>query len=153
MKKIGEAFSRFLTLRFNRHKPAILAILKHLQIYPPQESLMIRGFAILLGFQYLGEVIATVLDLPLPGSVIGMVLLLFALRLEIIRLDWVRDAAQLLLDNLSMLFIPAGVGVMVYAELIQQQWLPLTLATTISSLVVLAVTGLTDQLLHRRRRS
>jgi holin-like protein len=114
---------------------------------------MIRGFAILLGFQYLGEVIATVLNLPLPGSVIGMVLLLFALRLEIIRLDWVRDAAQLLLDNLSMLFIPAGVGVMVYAELIQQQWLPLTLATTVSSLVVLAVTGLTDQLLHRRRKA
>ncbi|MCD6527212.1 MAG: CidA/LrgA family protein [Desulfuromonas sp.] len=108
---------------------------------------MVRGFAILLGLQWIGELISQGLDLPLPGSVIGMVLLLAALRLEWIQLEWVSDAAQLLLDNLSLLFVPAGVGVMVYFDLIAAHWLPLTLALVISTLAVLAVTGTVDRLL------
>lgn len=113
---------------------------------------MVRGFTFLLALQWLGELIAQWFELPLPGSVIGMVLLLAGLRLEWIKLEWVSDAAQLLLDNLSLLFVPAGVGVMVYFELIQQQWLPLTVATIVSTFAVLAATGLTDKYLNQRSK-
>ncbi|MDY0211642.1 MAG: CidA/LrgA family protein, partial [Desulfuromonadaceae bacterium] len=107
--------------------------------------------AILLGLQLVGELITYVLKLPLPGSVVGMLLLLAGLRGGILRVDWVKEAAELLLRNLSLLFVPAGVGVMVYAGLIAQHWLPLTLAASFSTLAVLAATGWSAQLLARRQ--
>lgn len=111
---------------------------------------MIRGFAILFGLQSLGSLLAYGLELPVPGSVIGMVLLLIALRFEWIELQWVHDAAQLLLDNMSFLFIPAGVGVMVYFDLIAAHWLPMTIALVVSTFAVLAVTGTADRWLSQR---
>ena len=85
---------------------------------------MLKGFAVLLSLQAIGELITLWLHLPLPGSVLGMLLLLFGLRFGLIELEWVKDAAELLLSNLSLLFVPAGVGIMVYAELIARQWVP-----------------------------
>ena len=111
---------------------------------------MVRGFAILLGLQWLGELLSAWLDLPLPGSVIGMILILAGLRVGLIKLAWVTEASELLLKNLSMLFVPAGVGVMVYFDLIAQQWLPLVLATAVSTIAVIAVTGLTAKFLSRK---
>lgn len=102
---------------------------------------MVRGFAILLVCQLLGEVIGRFWQLPIPGNVLGMVLLLVALRFGMVRLDWVEEAAELLLGHLALFFVPAGVGVMTYWALIGREWLPITLATVISTFVVLAVTG------------
>ncbi|MBW2186438.1 MAG: CidA/LrgA family protein [Deltaproteobacteria bacterium] len=110
---------------------------------------MIRGFAVLFSLQALGELLSQWLDLPLPGSVVGMMLMLAGLRFGLIQLEWVTDAASLLLNNLAMLFVPAGVGVMVYFDLIEQQWLPLLVATVISTLAVLAATGLTSKWLTK----
>ncbi|MFA5701107.1 MAG: CidA/LrgA family protein [Desulfuromonas sp.] len=110
---------------------------------------MLRGMAILLGLQLVGELSTYVLKIPLPGSVVGMLLLLAGLRGGILRVDWVREAAELLLQNMSLLFVPAGVGVMVYAGLITQHWLPLTTATICSTLAVLATTGWSAQWLAR----
>ena len=110
---------------------------------------MIRGFAILFSLQSLGELLSQWLNLPLPGSVIGMVLMLAGLRFGLIQLQWVTEAASLLLNNLAMLFVPAGVGVMVYFDLIEKQWLPLLVATVLSTLAVLATTGLTSKWLTR----
>jgi len=112
---------------------------------------MVRGFSLLLGLQCLGELLSTWLDLPLPGSVVGMILMVVALRAGLIQLAWVTEAATLLLKNLSMLFVPAGVGVMVYFDLIAQQWLPLTVATIVSTLAVIAATGLTSKILSRTK--
>lgn len=112
---------------------------------------MAQGFALLFSLQLGGELLARALQLPLPGSVIGLVLLLMALRFGWLELDQVKAAAELLLQNLSLLFIPAGVGVMVYFELIAQQWLPLLVATLLSTLIVLTVTGRCAQWLIRRR--
>jgi len=102
---------------------------------------MVRGFAILLICQLLGEVIGRGLGLPIPGNVLGMVLLLIALRLGLVRLDWVNEAAELLLGHMALFFVPAGVGVMTYAAMIGREWLPITVATVVSTFVVMAVTG------------
>ncbi|PLX84865.1 MAG: CidA/LrgA family protein [Desulfuromonas sp.] len=111
---------------------------------------MIRGFAILVLLQLLGETISLALDLPIPGSVIGMGLLVAALRLELVRFEWVREAAELLLSHLALLFVPAGVGVMVYFDLIGREWLPIVVATVVSTFAVMAVTGWTARLLDGR---
>jgi len=110
---------------------------------------MVRGFTILFTLQWLGELVSQWLGLPLPGSVVGMVLMLLGLRLGLIQLSWVADSAKLLLDNMAMLFVPAGVGVMIYFDLIGRYWLPLSVATVVSTLAVMATTGLSAKYLAR----
>jgi holin-like protein len=102
---------------------------------------MIQGFAILLVCQALGEIISRIFKVPIPGNVLGMVLLLAALLLGLIKLKWVEDAAELLLKHMAMFFVPAGVGVMLYGGMIGREWLPITVATVVSTFVVMAVTG------------
>ena len=102
---------------------------------------MVRGFAILLGMQFFGEVISRGLGIPIPGNVLGMGLLLLALAVGIIRVEWVQEAADLLLSHMALFFVPAGVGVMVYFDLIAREWFPIVVATVLSTFVVMAVTG------------
>jgi len=111
---------------------------------------MVRGFAILLALQFAGEAISRGLALPIPGNVLGMGLLLLALWMKIVRVEWVEDAAELLLSHLALFFVPAGVGVMVYFDLIGRQWLPIVVATVVSTFVVMAVTGLVASRLDRK---
>lgn len=79
----------------------------------------LRGFAWLLALQAAGEVISRALHLPLPGPVIGMMLLLAALRWPVVRSP-VAECAQFLLSHLSLLFIPVGVGVMTHLTLLSE---------------------------------
>jgi holin-like protein len=111
---------------------------------------MIRGMAVLLGFLFAGEVISAVLNVPIPGNVIGMGLLLAALCARIVREEWVREAAELLLSHLALFFVPAGVGVMVYFDLIGREWLPIVSAMVLSTFAVMAVTGWVEERLEKR---
>jgi holin-like protein len=109
---------------------------------------MVRGLTFLLLFQLCGEFISRLLDLPIPGNVMGMGLLLIALSTKMIDIKWLEDAADLLLSNMALFFVPAGVGVMVYADLIAAEWLPITVATVVSTFIVMAVTGVLAQKLE-----
>ncbi|TYP00103.1 holin-like protein [Geothermobacter ehrlichii] len=113
---------------------------------------MVRGLALLLGFQLLGELISRLTGIPIPGNVIGMALMLAALGSGLVRLAWVEEAAELLLSHLALFFIPAGVGVMVYGKLIAREWLPISVATVVSTFVVMAVTGKVAQRLEKGER-
>ena len=112
---------------------------------------MVRGFAILLALQFLGEALSRGFALPIPGNVLGMGLLLLALSMKIVRVEWIEEAAELLLSHLALFFVPAGVGVMVYFDLIGRQWLPIVVATVVSTFVVMAVTGLVASRLDGKR--
>jgi holin-like protein len=110
---------------------------------------MINTFATLLVFQALGESLSYALSLPIPGPVIGMLLLFCYLLLK-------NDAAQKLaptslelLKHLSLLFVPAGVGVMVHAQRIAAEWLPITMALVASTVVSLTVTALVIRWLQK----
>lgn len=108
---------------------------------------MIAHTAVLLLFQLAGEAIAVGLDLPLPGPVIGMVLLFLALLIrEAVGMaqalpDGFAETAQGLLAHLSLLFVPAGVGVIVHVALIRDAWVAITVALVLSTLVTVAATG------------
>ncbi len=111
---------------------------------------MVRGLAILMAMQFLGEVISRGTGVPIPGNVLGMGLLLAALVFGLVRLEWVEQAAELLLSHLALLFVPAGVGVMVYFDLVAREWLPISVAMVVSTFVVMAVTGWVEGWLERR---
>lgn len=113
---------------------------------------MPRGFAILLGGQLLGEAAVRAWDWPIPGSVLGMLLLLAGLIVGVVRFEWVSEAAELLLSHMALLFVPVGVALMLYFELISSQWLPIVAATVGSTFVVLAVTALVSSALSGEGR-
>jgi len=78
------------------------------------QNTLLQTFATLLVFQTIGEVMSYALRLPVPGPVIGMVLMLLYLRLRPRSLEAMRETSLGLLQHLSLLFVPAGVGVMAH---------------------------------------
>jgi holin-like protein len=108
---------------------------------------MLAAFAILLVFQCLGEGVAFASGAPIPGPVIGM-LLLFAALLAWPRLfALIEDASAELLRHLSLLFVPAGVGIVVAAASGSGHWIAIVAALVASTFLTLAVTALVLQAL------
>ena len=112
----------------------------------------LRGVTWLMVFQLIGEALNKALHLPVPGPVLGLILLLIGLRLSpLIRLQ-IGQSADALLAHLSLLFIPAGVGVILYfRELLANGW-ALIVVLLISTWVGLAVTALVAQALIKRAK-
>lgn len=82
---------------------------------------------IILFFSLIGEFVSNAFKLPIPGSIIGMLLLFIALYLKWIRLRHVSQVAYFLLANMTILFLPAGVGVMQYFNVLLPNLLPFVL--------------------------
>lgn len=110
---------------------------------------MIATFATLLVFQSIGEVLARALALPIPGPVIGMLLLLAYLMLRREAADQLTPTSMALLRHLSLLFVPAGVGIMVHARLLAAEWLPITVALVTSTVISIVVTATVVRRLQR----
>lgn len=111
---------------------------------------MVNGLMWLLGCQLVGEVLVRLLDLPVPGPVIGMAVLLLLLRVRRSGEDaTVVRAADGLLRHLQLLFVPAGVGVVGYLTVIREDALPISVAMLGSWLAGLLVVGWTARLLTR----
>jgi putative effector of murein hydrolase LrgA (UPF0299 family) len=103
---------------------------------------MITGFIVLLLCQLIGDFTVRALDVPIPGPVVGMVLLLVALQIRRPgRETGVVRAADGLLRHLQLLFIPAGVGIIQYLPILAEAWLPVAAGLVISWLAVLLVTA------------
>ncbi len=102
----------------------------------------LHGLAWLLVFQSVGELLARGLHLPLPGPVIGMMLLMGGLRWRVVR-EPVSICAGFLLSHLSLLFVPVGVGVMTHLSLVSQYGLRMLAVLVLSTLAGLGVTALT----------
>jgi holin-like protein len=111
---------------------------------------MLRGLALLLLFQLVGEVLTRAAGLPVPGPVAGMVLLLVALELRAPG-DDLRVASSGLLSHLSLLFVPAGVGIVLHAPRLAAQWPALVVSLLVSTAATIAVTGWLVQRLSRGR--
>ena len=114
---------------------------------------MIAALTLLLVFLLVGEGIARGLALPVPGPVIGMALLFLALMLRGGPGEDLRQTAGSLLQHLSLLFVPAGTGIVLYGDRIAAEWLPLLVALFLSTFLAIAVTALALAALTRRRRN
>lgn len=113
---------------------------------------MINAILALLAFQLTGEVLVRALGVPVPGPVVGMLLLFVALRLRGGVPDGLQRVAEGLLGNLALLFVPAGVGVMLHLDLLRTSWWQLLLTVVLSTLITLLVTATVMQTLLRFAR-
>ena len=111
--------------------------------------MMIRQLAILFGCLALGELIITLTHIPLPSSILGMLLLTLLLKLKVIRLEWVRSISDFLVTNIGFVFVQPGVAIMLYFDIIKAQFVPIVTASVVSTVLVLAVTGWVHQIYGR----
>jgi len=103
---------------------------------------MIQGFIVIIGLLLIGEILSGVFSLPVPGPVIGMVLLFCILAVRKDVPQGVGAVSDGLLKHLGLLFVPAGAGISLYLGLIQENWVLILVASfggTISGLIVTAL--------------
>lgn len=110
---------------------------------------MILQCAVLFAFLAIGEAVVYFTGIPIPSSIIGMLLLTAALKLRIVRLMWVDKVSDFLVGNLGFFFVPAGVGLMRCLGLVSEQWLPIVGASVVSTFLIIAVTGWVHQFVRR----
>ena len=109
---------------------------------------MILQFGVLFAFLAIGEFLVKFTGIPIPSSIIGMVLLSASLKLRIVKLEWVERLSGFLVHNLGFFFVPAGIGLMNCLGIIADQWSPIVFATVISTVIIIAVTGWIHQLVR-----
>ncbi len=114
---------------------------------------MIESLTVLLVCQLVGEIIARASGVPLPGPVIGMAILFVGLMIRGRVPEPLKQTTQSILDHLSLLFVPAGVGVMIYLPLIADEWLPIASAVILGTLVTIAMTAWIMGVLLKRSES
>ncbi|WP_419603703.1 CidA/LrgA family protein [Thiolapillus sp.] len=105
----------------------------------------LNGMTLLLIYQLVGEIGVHMLQWPVPGPVLGMVLLFLTLLLRKGIPASIDSSSHALLNHLSLLFVPAGVGMMVYLERLKQEWLPIVAALFLGTLITLSVSALVMQ--------
>ncbi len=97
----------------------------------------------------MGELIVWLTGIGIPSSIIGMLLLAALLQMKAIKLEWVKGISDFLIGNLGFFFVPPGVALMLYFDIIKAEWLPIVVATVVSTVLVLITTGWTDQYLRK----
>lgn len=102
----------------------------------------IAFITVLLVCQLAGEVLTRLLDTGLPGPVIGMLILFAGLVVRGGVPEGLQHTAQGILQHLSLLFVPAGVGVVTHLRLVGEQWVPITASLIVSTMLTIVVTAL-----------
>lgn len=110
---------------------------------------MLEYLTFILACQLVGEFVVTSAEIPFPGPVVGMVLLFVFLTIKGRVPQSLGRVADTLLSNLSLLFVPAGVGVMLHFELLGTDLLSLSVALLLSTLATIAVTAWVMVFLNR----
>ena len=113
---------------------------------------MAKQFGIIFACLGIGELLALIPGLDIPGSILGMLLLCLLLERGWVRPQTIAPICKFLISNMAFFFIPPGVALMLYFDLIAAEGLPITMATVVSIMLVLIVTGRLHQYLHRRLR-
>ena len=101
----------------------------------------LNGITLLLIYQLAGEVSVLVLRLPVPGPVLGMIMLFLTLLVRGHTPTSLDYASTALLSHLSLLFVPAGVGMIVHFDRISEEWVPISVALVLGTVITLAMTA------------
>lgn len=112
---------------------------------------LLQGFAILLLLQWLSTVIISLLEIPFPPPLLGMLILTALLCTGIIKENYIEDICGALIDKMALLFLPAGVSMILYLDVIKAELLPISLTLVLSSLVILSSTALVLEILLRKK--
>jgi holin-like protein len=111
---------------------------------------ILRELGIIILIAILGEAIHLIFNLPIPGNVLGMVILFICLYFDLIKITMISQISKFLLDHLAFFFVPAGVGILACIPFLKGKLLSVFLIIVISTVIVIAVTGWVIQLYIRK---
>lgn len=113
----------------------------------------LRQFLIIIAVSCIGEILKYLLPLPIPASIYGLVIMLGLLLSKKLKLDSVKETAEFLVEIMPVMFIPAGVGLMVSWNQLAQILIPVCVITVVSFFLVMIATGkATDYLISRKEK-
>ena len=112
----------------------------------------IRQFLIILAISFIGELLKYVLPLPIPASIYGMAILFVCLMTGWIKLEAVKETGKFLIEIMPLMFIPAAVGLIDTWEILAPSWIQFLIVTVVTTVVVMAVSGLITQAVIRSRK-
>ncbi len=104
-------------------------------------------------FLFLGILIKSVINVPIPASMIGLILLFISLKLKIVKLKWVEKGGNWLLAELLLFFIPSAVGIVNYNEVLSLKGVEIVFLIGISTVIVMGITAFTAEKLDNLKRS
>jgi holin-like protein len=107
----------------------------------------LRQFAIILVICFAGEVLNRLFNIPIPGNVIGMVILLAALLSGVIKVEAIEDVTEFMLKHLAFFFVPAGISIISSFDIIKTNLVSMLAVILLSTVVVIVTTGITVQFL------
>jgi holin-like protein len=110
----------------------------------------LKQFGIILLITTIGEIIRFLVPLPIPGSIYGLVLMFILLVTNVIKIDQVRSGAMFLIEIMPVMFIPAAVGLLNSWGDLKPILLPTAVILSVSTVIVMGVTGLTAQAIIRK---
>ncbi|MGS4344740.1 CidA/LrgA family protein [Myroides odoratus] len=113
---------------------------------------VVKQVAVIFGCLAFGELIIYLTDIKLPSSIIGLITLWILLQTKVVRVQQIQDISGFLMRNMGIFFVPPCVAMLNYFDLLQASFVPLIVATLLSTILVVFITGLTHQLLRKRKK-
>ena len=112
---------------------------------------MIKGLFFILLFYFIGEIVSMLIGGFMPGSVLGMILLFLALSFKLIKPAYVKDAATVITKNMAVFFVPAGVGLMAYYDILSKNIVAIVAAIFVSTVITIVVVALVQERFEKHR--
>ncbi len=109
-------------------------------------------FGVILGVSLLGEILRALLPFPFPASIYGLVLMLVFLKTGVIKLKQVEEAGNFLVDTMSLMFVPAAVGMINVATDLTSMLVPFVVISALTTFFVMAVTGCVAEFILKRTK-
>lgn len=112
---------------------------------------LFREAIIIFGIYLLGVLITDITGVPIPGNVIGMVILFLLLYLKVIKVEQISTISNFFLEHLAFFFIPAGVGLISSFSVIKNIWLQLLIVCFVTTAITMICTGLVVQKIANKK--
>lgn len=109
-----------------------------------------RGLIILTLCLWAGNIISKILPIMIPGSIIGLLILFFLLAFQLIPTCWIKNSCNLFMRYMTVLFIPAAMGIMDNYSLLLDNWIPIIFGCIGSSIIVLFLTSFLTLHLYKK---
>lgn len=108
--------------------------------------------ALILGISFAGELLHRYVGVPIPGNILGMLILLLLLCVKVVKLDHIKEVSDFFLKHIAFFFLPPSIGIMAAGEEVMSQWPLLLFLCVALTIVTLTATGWTVQLLAKGAR-
>lgn len=112
---------------------------------------MIKGSFYILLFYFLGQMLSLLIHGFIPGSVLGMVLLFLALFFKLVKPENVKDVSTTITKNMAVFFIPAGVGLMAYYDLLSKSIVAILVAIAGSTILTIITVAIIQERLDKNK--